>query len=150
METHDLLAVTPKQMVEYILRRREATEASLPEELKNRTQENDRAYQLAREAKILLDELEANLGADDGPTSEHIEQAKAKYDENETFRRRTMSRLWLVKNAIADQDEALRFWNEIDEGTWGHLLEDAERVRNGGPSSYALGKVVEGDEEGSA
>ena len=147
METHDLLAVTPKELVQSILRRRELAEVSLPEELKKRNQENDRAYQLTRQAKIRLEELQANHHGEDGSTNDELEKAKAEFDENETFRRRTTSRLWVVKNAINDQKEALQFWTELEEGTWGHLLEDAERVRGGGASSYALRKATE-DEEG--
>ena len=32
------------------------------------------------------------------------------------------------------------FWKSMQEGDFGHLLDDAERVRKGGSSSYARAK----------
>ena len=132
MEAGELLLVTPEDMVLAILKRREAMATKLPKELAARTEENDRAYALAREAKTHLE----SLPEDD----ENREKALAAYEENEAFRRRTASRLQVVKNSIADQEEALAFWKSMQEGDFGHLLDDAERVRKGGSSSYARAK----------
>jgi len=132
MEARELLSFTPEEMVLAILKRREALAANLPKELAARTEENDRAYALAREAKTQLQSL-----TEDG---EDRDKALAVYEENEAFRRRTASRLQVVKNSIADQEEALAFWKSMQEGDFGHLLDDAERVRKGGVSSYARAK----------
>ncbi len=132
MEAGELLLVTPEDMVLAILKRREAMATSLPKELAARTEENDRAYALAREAKTHLE----SLPEDD----ENREKALAAYEENEAFRRRTASRLQVVKNSIADQEKALAFWKSMQKGDFGHLLDDAERVREGGSSSYARAK----------
>jgi hypothetical protein len=131
MQTEDLLAVTPDALVKAIVRRREALAAKLPEELQRRTEENDRAYVLAKEG------AEQNGGASS--------QANTA-EENETFRRRTVSRLWSVRHAAEDTNEALNFWKEMEKGEWGHLLEDATRVQQGGKSSYALRKKTEVDD----
>ena len=132
MEAGELLLVTPEDIVLAILKRREAMATNLPKELAARTEENDRAYALAREAKTHLESLPEG--------DENREKALAAYEENEAFRRRTASRLQVVKNSIADQEEALAFWKSMQEGDFGHLLDDAERVREGGPSSYARAK----------
>jgi hypothetical protein len=131
MQTGDLLDVTPEALVKAIVRRRKALASTLPKELERRTEENDRAYALAKPPK----------GA-----SEKDEQNPEVEEENETFRRRTVSRLWSVRHAVEDTEEALAFWTQIETGDWGHLLEDARRVEEGGKSSYALRKKSEVDE----
>ena len=138
MTADGLLSVTPEALAKAILARRKATGSSLPEELEKRTEENDRAYALTSESK-------AQLKSVDTGTEEHA-KATAAYEENETFRRRTASRLQVVKNAVADQDEAVAFWQDMLENGAGALLEDAERVRNGGRSSFALAKANAGRE----
>ena len=131
MQTGDLLDVTPEALVKAIVRRRKALASTLPKELERRTEENDRAYALAKPPK----------GA-----SEKDEQNPEVEEENETFRRRTVSRLWSVRHVVEDTEEALAFWTQMETGDWGHLLEDARRVEEGGKSSYALRKKSEVDE----
>lgn len=128
MQTNDLLNVTPEALVKAIVRRRETLASSLPKELERRSEENDRAYSLAKAAD--------EEGKVDEDRSDQI-------DENETFRRRTVSRLWSVRHAVEDTEEALAFWREMEAGGWGHLLEDAQRIEQGGASSYALRKKNE-------
>ena len=71
---------------------------------------------------------------------ENLRTAQLAYDEHEQFRRRSSSRLQTIKNNIRDCQEAIEFWEGLADGDWGHLLEDAARVRAGGPSSYAEAK----------
>ena len=116
MTADGLLSVTPEALAKAILARRKATGSSLPEELEKRTEENDRAY--------VTSESKAQLKSVDTETEEHA-KVTAAYEENETFRRRTASRLQVVKNAVADQDEAVAFWQDMLENGAGALLEDA-------------------------
>ena len=139
MQAKDLLTVTPEALTASILKRRTAAASSLPTTLEQRTEENNRAYQLASEARAALQQLEGH----ENPDEEHrtaLEKARNVYHEHETFRRRTDSRLKKVKHAIQDSEEAIQFWSEMGEGGWGHLLEDAERLTEGGESSYAKQK----------
>ena len=135
MEPSRHRTMTPEAMVKAILRRRENTGKDFPKELELRTNENDRAYQLVHEAKANIQQLK---DAKTPPSSPEYVQSENEYKEHETFRRRTTSRLWVVKNAIKDHEEGMAFWNELQSGDWGHLLEDAARVRDGGRSSYTL------------
>lgn len=139
--------MTPEALVASILKRRAAAASSLPTTLEQRTEENNRAYQLANDARTSLKQLEAEENPDEG---HHLvlEKARNVYDEHETFRRRTDSRLKKVKHAIKDSEEAIQFWSEMGEGGWGHLLEDAERLNEGGESSYAKQKQRRNEEDG--
>ena len=147
MQAKDLLTVTPEALVASILKRRAAAASSLPTTLEQRTEENNRAYQLANDARTSLKQLEAVENPDEGHHSV-LEKARNVYDEHETFRRRTDSRLKKVKHAIKDSEEAIQFWSEMGEGGWGHLLEDAERLNEGGESSYAKQKQRRNEEDG--
>ena len=147
MQAKDLLTVTPEALVASILKRRAAAASSLPTTLEQRTEENNRAYQLANDARTSLKQLEAEENPDEGHHSV-LEKARNVYDEHETFRRRTDSRLKKVKHAIKDSEEAIQFWSEMGEGGWGHLLEDAERLNEGGESSYAKLKQRRNEEDG--
>ena len=147
MQAKDLLKVTPEALVASILKRRAAAASSLPTTLEQRTEENNRAYQLANDARTSLKQLEAEENPDEGHHSV-LEKARNVYDEHETFRRRTDSRLKKVKHAIKDSEEAIQFWSEMSEGGWGHLLEDAERLNEGGESSYAKQKQRRNEEDG--
>lgn len=139
--------MTPEALVASILKRRTAGASLLPSTLEQRTEENNRAYQLASEARAAVKQLEAVENPDEGHHSA-LEKARNVYDEHETFRRRTDSRLKKVKHAIKDSEEAIHFWSEMGEGGWGHLLEDAERLTAGGESSYAKQKQRRRKEDG--
>ena len=136
MQARELLNVTPEALVSSILKRREAAAAALPSALEQRTEENDRAHQLARDARAKLNQLEALEHTDEDHIAA-VSKARTVYQEHETFRRRTASRLQTAKNALKDSEEALQFWSEMSQGGWGHLLEDAEHLTSGGDSSYA-------------
>ena len=134
MQAKELLTVMPEALVASILKRRQTAASSLPSALKQRTEENNRAYQLAIDARAALKQLEAEKSSN-GEHEEALEKARNLYDEHETFPRRTDSRLKKVKHAMKDSEEAIQFWSEMGEGGWGHLLEDAERLSTGGASS---------------
>ena len=149
MQARELLSVLPADLIKSILARREKLAAQLPKELELRQEENDRAYQLASSARATLRQFEA----DEKPDEEHLaalEKARNEYDEHESFRRRTDSRLKKLKHAIKDSEEAIQFWSEMGEDGWGHLLEDAERVRIGGASSYSEAKRLNSEKEDRA
>ena len=149
MQAEEVLTVMPEALVALIVKRRQAAASSLPSALEQRTEENNRAHQLASEARAALKQLEANEPSNEGH-QEALEKARNLYDEHETFRRRTDSRLKKVKHAMKDSEEAIQFWSAMGEGGWGHLLEDAERLSAGGDSSYAKQKqrrIKKGGEE---
>ena len=131
MEAKDLMSVTPEVLAQAILRRRNEASKHLPKELEQRNEENDRAYAVFLEAKQRLETISTS-----GPSGDEQKAAQIELEEKEAFRRRTVSRLWVVKNAIKDNDEAIEFWSSMVDSNWGHLLEDAERVKAGEPSSY--------------
>jgi hypothetical protein len=139
MQSEGLLSITPEAMVEAILDRRRATASKLPDALHQRTEENNRAYALAKEAKDTLHALKAEENATEA-NKEALKKAQSTYDEHESFRRRTSSRLQTLKNSIKDSKEAIEFWDNMADGEWGHLLEDSNRVASGGESSYAKSK----------
>ena len=131
--------MTPEALAASILKRRKAAASSLPTTVEQRIEENNRAYQLTTEARANLKQLESN-GQPDAGQLDALEKARNVYEEHETFRRRTESRLKKVKHAIKDSEEAIQFWSEMGDGGWGHLLADAESLRAGGVSSYAKQK----------
>ena len=128
------MAVTPEALAKAILERRKRMAEHLPKALEQRIEENDRAYSLSSQARVDLNSLQADASNVD---QDELDKANATYEEHEAFRRRTASRLQNVKNKIVDCEEALAFWNTMNEGGWGHLLEDAERLNSGGSSTYA-------------
>lgn len=134
MQGDELLAVTPEALAKAILERRKRMAEQLPKALEQRIEENDRAYSLSSQARADLNSLQADASKVD---QDELDKANAAYEEHEAFRRRTASRLQNVKNKIVDCEEALAFWNTMNEGGWGHLLEDAERLNSGGSSTYA-------------
>ena len=142
------MTVLPADLIKSILARRQKMADLLPKELELRKEENDRAYKLAKEAKesLLALENEKNNSKD---YLSAIATARINFDEKEEFRRRSSSRLQNVKNKIKDCNEGIDFWKNMLEGDWGHLLEDAERVKSGGRSSFALANHRNGlSEEG--
>ena len=146
MQARELLSVLPADLIKSILARREKLAAQLPKELELRQEENDRAFQLAKTSREELKALEAD-SSDSKVNEEDLLKARQTYDENEQFRRRSASRLQTIKNNISDCQEALGFWQQLADGEWGHLLEDAERVRIGGASSYSEAKRLNSEKE---
>lgn len=149
MQARELLSVLPADLIKSILARREKLAAQLPKELELRQEENDRAYQLAKTSREELKALQAD-SSDSKMSEEDLLKAQHTYDENEQFRRRSASRLQTIKNNISDCQEAIGFWQQLADGEWGHLLEDAERVRIGGTSSYSEAKRLNSEKEDRA
>ena len=149
MQARELLSVLPADLIKLILARREKLAAQLPKELELRQEENDRAYQLAKTSREELKALQAD-SSDSKMNEENLLKAQHAYDENEQFRRRSASRLQTIKNNISDCQEAIGFWQQLADGEWGHLLEDAERVRIGGASSYSEAKRLNSEKEDRA
>lgn len=149
MQARELLSVLPADLIKSILARREKLAAQLPKELELRQEENDRAYQLAKTSREELKALQAD-SSDSKMNEENLLKAQHAYDENEQFRRRSASRLQTIKNNISDCQEAIGFWQQLADGEWGHLLEDAERVRIGGASSYSEAKRLNSEKEDRA
>ena len=139
MQANELLSVTPAELIQAILARRQSVASRLPDDLERRQEENNRAYALTKEAKAHLDAL-TEQGETTKEAQESLQKARDTYEEHEQFRRRSSSRLQTIKNNINDCQEAIEFWSALAEGEWGHLLEDAERVSSGGQSSFAQAK----------
>lgn len=146
MQARELLSVLPADLIKSILARREKLAAQLPKELELRQEENDRAFQLAKTSREELKALQAD-SSDSNVNEEDLLKAQHTYDENEHFRRRSASRLQTIKNNISDCQEAIGFWQQLADGEWGHLLEDAERLRIGGASSYSEAKRLNSEKE---
>lgn len=146
MQARELLSVLPADLIKSILARREKLATQLPKELELRQEENDRAFQLAKTSREELKALQAD-SSDSNVNEEDLLKAQHTYDENEQFRRRSASRLQTIKNNISDCQEAIGFWQQIADGEWGHLLEDAERLRIGGASSYSEAKRLNSEKE---
>ena len=139
MQANELLSVTPAELIQAILARRQSVASHLPDDLERRQEENNRAYALTKEAKAHMDAL-TEQGETTKEAQESLQKARDTYEEHEQFRRRSSSRLQTIKNNINDCQEAIEFWSALAEGEWGHLLEDAERVASGGQSSFARAK----------
>jgi len=133
--------ISPDQMVEAILARRKALASTLPSRLAEREAETNRAYQLVNDAQAKLSAL-SNEAAND-------ERQKAKHfvEEQETFRRRAVSRRSKASNAMNNNDASLAYWSSLQPEELESLLTDAERVRNGGPSSWGIRQDAEEEEE---
>ena len=67
-------------------------------------------------------------------------QAENSVEENETHRKRVMSRLWRVRSHLKEALAAIEYWSAMNETTLSTLLEDANRVNEGGMSTFALNK----------
>ena len=149
MQSEGLLSITPEAMVQAILERRQAIASKLPDALQQRTEENNRAYTLAKDARETLKALKAKEDETEAH-NEALKKAQNIYDEHESFRRRTSSRLQTLKNSIKDSEEAIEFWTNMADGEWGHLLDDSNRLASGGKSSYAKSRhqrSIEEDEQ---
>jgi len=132
--------ISPDQMVEAILARRQTLATTLPSTLAEREAETNRAYQLVKDAQEKLSAL-SNEAAND-------ERQKAKHfvEEQETFRRRAVSRRSKASNAMNNNDASLAYWSSLQPEELDSLLTDAERVRSGGPSSWGIRQDAEEEE----
>ena len=76
MQGDELLSITPEALAEAILKRRQRMTEHLPKTLQQRTEENNRAHQLASEARATLSALEAD---DSNATQEEVDRARVTY-----------------------------------------------------------------------
>lgn len=136
-----MLEVSPHDLLDIILARREKHASRLPNEEKKRDEELTRAYELYNESKNTLADLLAST-----PETELDQlartQAENSVEENETHRKRVMSRLWRVRSHLKEALAAIEYWSAMDEATLSTLLEDANRVNEGGMSTFALNKTA--------
>ncbi|MGB1354572.1 MAG: hypothetical protein ACPG79_02700 [Poseidonia sp.] len=141
MQDKSLLEVSPHDLLDIILARREKHASRLPNEEKKRDEELTRAYELYNESKNTLADLLAST-----PETELDQlartQAENSVEENETHRKRVMSRLWRVRSHLKEALAAIEYWSAMDEATLSTLLEDANRVNEGGMSTFALNKTA--------
>ena len=96
MQANELLSVTPAELIQAILARRQSVASHLPDDLERRQEENNRAYALTKEAKAHLDAL-IEQGETTKEAQESLQKARDTYEEHEQFRRRSSSRLQTIK-----------------------------------------------------
>jgi len=132
--------ISPDQMVEAILARRQALASTLPSALAEREAETNRAYQLVKDAQEKLSALSNEA------TNDERQKAKHFVEEQETFRRRAVSRRSKASNAMNNNDASLAYWSSLQPEELDSLLTDAERVRSGGPSSWGIRQDAEEEE----
>ena len=160
MQDERLLEVAPDVLIRAILHRRERLAEMIPKQLNARKDEKEIAEGLARDAKQRRDlqksELETfseQLKSLEEGTPEHqellvqreqfikkAEQSEHEYLENELFRRRSDSRTKRLTMALNDCQRSIEYWQSVLEKGFDHLLVDAQRVKQGGASSYALSR----------
>lgn len=160
MQDERLLEVAPDVLIRAILHRRERLAEMIPKQLNARKDEKEIAETLARDAKQRRDlqksELETfseQLKSLEEGTTEHeklllqreqfiekAEKSEHEYLENELFRRRSDSRTKRLTMALNDCQRSIEYWQSVLEQGFEHLLVDANRVKDGGASSYALSR----------
>lgn len=141
MQDKSLLEVSPHDLLDIILARREKHASRLPNEEKKRDEELTRAYELYNESKNTLADLLASTPETELDPLART-QAENSVEENETHRKRVMSRLWRVRSHLKEALAAIEYWSAMDEATLSTLLEDANRVNEGGMSTFALNKTA--------
>jgi len=160
MQDERLLEVSPEFLVRAILHRRQRLAEMIPKQLESRKDEKEIAEALARDAKQRRDEIKTNLDEfskqlkklDEGsPQHEKMlverdtfiqeaQKSEHEYLENELFRRRSDSRTKRLTHALNDCERSIEYWEGVLDNGFEELLVDATRVKQGGPSSYALSK----------
>ncbi|MGB0612302.1 MAG: hypothetical protein ACPGMW_06730 [Poseidonia sp.] len=139
MQDESLLEVSPHDLLGIILAKREKHASRLPNEEKKRDEELTRAYELYNKSKNALADLLASTPETELDPLART-QAENSVEENETHRKRVMSRLWRVRSHLKEALAAIEYWSAMDEATLSTLLEDANRVNGGGMSTFALNK----------
>lgn len=139
MQDKSLLEVSPHELLDIILTKREKDASHLPKEEKKRDEELTRAYKLYNESKTALAQL---LDSTSGTEADPIKRSQAEnvIEENETHRKRVMSRLWRVRSHHKETLAAIEYWSGMDEAKLTTLLEGATRVNEGGLSTFAMNK----------
>lgn len=147
MQDKSLLEVSPHDLLAIILAKRKKDASHLPKEEKKRDEELTRAYGLYNESKDALTELLTSMPESEIDSLERT-QAENVVEENETHRKRVMSRLWRVRSHLKETLAAIEYWSAIDDDTLTSLLSDANRVNEGGLSTFAMNKSAPSEHGG--
>ena len=147
MQDKSLLEVSPHDLLAIILAKRKKDASHLPKEEKKRDEELTRAYGLYNESKDTLTELLASMPESEMDSLERT-QAENVVEENETHRKRVMSRLWRVRSHLKETLAAIEYWSAMDDETLTSLLSDANRVNEGGLSTFAMNKSAPSEHGG--
>lgn len=147
MQDKSLLEVSPHDLLAIILAKRKKDASHLPKEEKKRDEELTRAYGLYNESKDALTELLTSMPENEIDSLERT-QAENVVEENETHRKRVMSRLWRVRSHLKETLAAIEYWSAMDDETLTSLLSDANRVNEGGLSTFAMNKSAPSEHGG--
>ena len=147
MQDKSLLEVSPHDLLAIILAKRKKDASHLPKEEKKRDEELTRAYGLYNESKDALTELLTSMPESEIDSLKRT-QAENVVEENETHRKRVMSRLWRVRSHLKETLAAIEYWSAIDDDTLTSLLSDANRVNEGGLSTFAMNKSAPSEHGG--
>jgi len=169
MQDERLLEVTPEFLIRAILHRRQRLAEMIPKQLNARKEEKEIAEALARDAKKRRDQLKSDLDEfskqleqlDEGSAKhdemlvkrekfiQDAEKSENEYLENELFRRRSDSRTKRLTLALNDCEKSIEYWEGVLENGFDELLTNANRVKDGGLSSYALSKGTKSSRGGN-
>ena len=147
MQDKSLLEVSPHDLLAIILAKRKKDASHLPKEEKRRDEELTRAYGLYNESKDALTELLTSMPESEIDSLKRT-QAENVVEENETHRKRVMSRLWRVRSHLKETLAAIEYWSAMDDETLTSLLSDANRVNEGGLSTFAMNKSAPSEHGG--
>lgn len=147
MQDKSLLEVSPHDLLAIILAKRKKDASHLPKEEKKRDEELTRAYGLYNESKDALTELLTSMPESEIDSLKRT-QAENVVEENETHRKRVMSRLWRVRSHLKETLAAIEYWSAMDDETLTSLLSDANRVNEGGLSTFAMNKSAPSEHGG--
>ena len=147
MQDKSLLEVSPHDLLAIILAKRKKDASHLPKEEKKRDEELTRAYGLYNESKDALTELLTSMPESEIDSLKRT-QAENVVEENETHRKRVMSRLWRVRSHLKETLAAIEYWSAMNDETLTSLLSDANRVNEGGLSTFAMNKSAPSEHGG--
>ncbi len=142
MQDKSLLEVSPQDLLGLILSKRQKDASQLPKDEQKRDEELTRAYELYNTSKETLAEL---VDTSSGQEVDPLEKSQAEniVKENETHRKRVMARLQRVRRQLKETRDAVEYWSAMDDTTLSNLLGDAERVNDGGLSTFAIKKTAQ-------
>jgi len=122
MHTKALVDITPVALVDLIKAKHHQLLNELPGLLEVREQELSRAFAAAKVARTAMAE-------DSTPSNTHA------HDEREAFRRAAESRVYRLREACANAERCMTYWNDETE-PWRDLLEARDRVDAGHPPRF--------------
>tara|TARA_Y100001968_G_C19415986_1_gene749052 strand:+ start:323 stop:748 length:426 start_codon:yes stop_codon:yes gene_type:complete len=137
MEPKTLLQLKPELLAKAIIHRRQHLMDQLPEIIKKAKEE-------VREAEDAIKYHEKLTSENDNKTVGNKEKGKKLREEFNL----AIGRLNRAENIFKNSEEIISFWEGKLEFGFEELLEDSERVENGGASSWALRKKSTNNNEG--